>query len=73
MLYVRTMTGKDWLYILRQVRSKDTLEKIIDKKKYELSDAELAVFWGAADHRLAEIITGTLYDRVPAEIWRYVR
>lgn len=32
MLYVRTMTGKDWLYILRQVRSKDTLEKIIDKK-----------------------------------------
>ncbi|NIF61106.1 transcriptional regulator, partial [Enterobacter sp. Ap-916] len=39
----------------------------------ELSDAELAVFWGAADHRLAELITGTLYDHVPVEIWRHVR
>ncbi|WP_440137748.1 Hha/YmoA family nucleoid-associated regulatory protein, partial [Salmonella enterica] len=27
----------------------------------------------AADHRLAELITGKLYDRVPKEIWKYVR
>ncbi|ECD5489057.1 transcriptional regulator, partial [Salmonella enterica subsp. enterica serovar Brijbhumi] len=50
----------------------DSLEKIIERKKYELTDAELAVFWGAADHRLAELITGRLYDRVPKNIWRQV-
>lgn len=73
MQYARTMTKKDWLYMLRQLRHKESLEKIIDKKNYELSDAELAVFWGAADHRLAELITGTFYDHVPVEIWRHVR
>ncbi|EBZ3382175.1 Hha/YmoA family nucleoid-associated regulatory protein, partial [Escherichia coli] len=26
-----------------------------------------------ADHRLAELITGKLYDRIPKEIWKYVR
>ncbi|EFP8236183.1 TPA: transcriptional regulator, partial [Escherichia coli] len=25
------------------------------------------------DHRLAELITGKLYDRIPKEIWKYVR
>ncbi|EFP4018371.1 transcriptional regulator, partial [Escherichia coli] len=24
-------------------------------------------------HRLAELITGKLYDRIPKEIWKYVR
>ncbi|MFP1498241.1 Hha/YmoA family nucleoid-associated regulatory protein [Escherichia coli] len=27
----------------------------------------------AADHRLAELITGKLYDGIPKEIWKYVR
>ncbi|EMY7955978.1 Hha/YmoA family nucleoid-associated regulatory protein, partial [Escherichia coli] len=26
-----------------------------------------------ADHRLAELITGKLYDGIPKEIWNYVR
>ncbi|ENA4212320.1 hypothetical protein ABGL67_004846, partial [Escherichia coli] len=30
-------------------------------------------FNSAADHRLAELITGKLYDRIPKEIWKYVR
>ncbi|EBQ4422373.1 transcriptional regulator, partial [Salmonella enterica] len=54
-----------WLFRLRCLTRLDSLEKIIERKKYELTDAELAVFWGAADHRLAELITGRLYDRVP--------
>ena len=50
------MTKIDWLYKLRRITERESLEKIIEKKYYELSDAELAVFWGAADHRLAELV-----------------
>ncbi|WP_250217448.1 Hha/YmoA family nucleoid-associated regulatory protein [Escherichia coli] len=32
-----------------------------------------SAFNSAADHRLAELITGKLYDRIPKEIWKYVR
>ncbi|MEZ6878830.1 hemolysin expression modulator Hha [Enterobacter sp. KBR-315C3_2022] len=66
------MTKMDWLLKLRKVRELDTLEKIIDKKKYELTDAELAIFWGAADHRLAELTMNRIFDRVPADIWRFI-
>ena len=66
------MTRTQWLFRLRCLTRADSLEKIIERKKYELTDAELAVFWGAADHRLAELITGRLYDRVPKNVWRQV-
>ncbi|KAI3491764.1 hypothetical protein L1887_43866 [Cichorium endivia] len=38
----------------------DTLERVIEKNKYELSDNELAVFYSAADHRLAELTMNKL-------------
>ncbi|MEA7538895.1 hemolysin expression modulator Hha, partial [Salmonella enterica subsp. enterica serovar Virginia] len=41
----------------------DTLERVIEKNKYELSDNELAVFYSAADHRLAELTMNKLYDK----------
>lgn len=66
------MTKKDWLIRLRRFTSSESLEKIIDKKKYELSDAELAVFWGAADHRLAELTMNRFYEEVPADVWRLI-
>lgn len=66
------MTKRDWLIKLRCLNNRDSLEKVIDKKKYELSDAELAIFWGAADHRLAELIMNRLYDEVPISVWRFV-
>lgn len=66
------MTKRDWLIKLRRLNNRDSLEKIIDKKKYELSDAELAVFWGAADHRLAELTMNRFYDEVPVSVWRFV-
>lgn len=62
------MSKDNWLRILRRCNNIETLEKVIDKKNYELTDRELSVFWGAADHRLAELITGRLYDKVPTEI-----
>ena len=50
---------------LRRCRSIDTLERVIEKNKYELPDDELAVFYSAADHRLAELTMNKLYDKVP--------
>lgn len=67
------MTKRDWLMKLRRVHRLASLEKIIDRKNHELNDASLAVFWGASDHRLAELMTGRLYDRIPKGVWRFIR
>lgn len=59
---------------LRRISSISTLEKVIEKKEYEDMDTDDRVaFNAAADHRLAELITGRLYDRVPRSAWTYVR
>lgn len=67
------MGKRTWLLKLRHCTSLDTLEKVIDKNKYTLSDAELEHFNAAADHRLAELTMGKLYDKIPATVWRFVR
>ncbi|HAT6805121.1 TPA: hemolysin expression modulator Hha [Citrobacter freundii] len=67
------MKKQDWLLKLRRCTSLDTLEKVIEMKKYSLSDNELEGFNSAADHRLAEIIMNRLYDKVPASVWRHIR
>ncbi|MXP51358.1 HHA domain-containing protein [Pantoea sp. SoEX] len=69
----KSMTKIDYLMRLRRCRSIDTLERIIEKNKYELSDDELAAFYSAADHRLAELTMNKLYDKVPSCVWRFVR
>ena len=51
----KPLTKVDYLMRLRRCQSIDTLERVIEKNKYELSDNELAVFYSAADHRLAEL------------------
>lgn len=67
------MTKQDWLYKLRRCRTIETLEKIIDTNHYRLSNIDLVNFYGAADHRLAELTMKRLYDRVPASVWHFVR
>lgn len=52
---------------LRRCQTIDTLERVIEKNKYELSDNELAVFYSAADHRLAELTMNKLYDKIPLQ------
>lgn len=66
------MTKTDWLLKLRRLNQRESLEKIIEKKQYELSDTELAIFYGAADHRLAELVMNRLYDKVPKEVWKVI-
>ncbi|MGL9769412.1 MAG: HHA domain-containing protein [Sodalis sp. (in: enterobacteria)] len=63
----------DYLMRLRKCRTLETLERVIEKNKYELSDDELEIFNSAADHRLAELTMNKLYDKVPISVWKYVR
>ncbi|EHZ1352597.1 transcriptional regulator [Salmonella enterica] len=63
-------TKQEWLYQLRRCSSVNT---IIHKNRDSLSNSERESFNSAADHWLAELITGKLYDRIPKEIWKYVR
>ncbi|CAM7673956.1 Modulating protein YmoA [Klebsiella pneumoniae] len=67
------MTKQEWIFRLRRCTSQDTLERVIEKNKYSLSDDELEHFYAAVDHRLAEMTMGKLYDKIPASIWKYVR
>ncbi|MDH0671463.1 hemolysin expression modulator Hha [Enterobacter hormaechei] len=67
------MTRQEWLLQLRRCTSKDTLEKLIDKNTYSLSSYELETFNSAVDHRLAELTMGKLYDKVPPEVWKFVK
>ena len=44
----KPLTKTDYLMRLRRCQTIDTLERVIEKNKYELSDNELAVFYSAA-------------------------
>uniref|UniRef100_UPI000BB770F1 HHA domain-containing protein n=1 Tax=Enterobacter hormaechei TaxID=158836 RepID=UPI000BB770F1 len=69
----KPLTKVDYLMRLRRCQSIDTLERVIEKNKYELSDNELEVFYSAADHRLAELTMNKLYDKIPSSVWKFVR
>lgn len=63
----------DFLMRLRRCSTVDTLEKVVEHMKERLPEKELVEFYGAADHRLAELTMGKLYDKVPPTVWQYVR
>ncbi|MDR0218842.1 MAG: hemolysin expression modulator Hha [Enterobacteriaceae bacterium] len=67
------MTKIDYLMRLRKCTSIDTLERVIEKNKYELPADELELFYSAADHRLAELTMNKLYDKIPSSVWKFVR
>jgi hemolysin expression modulating protein len=67
------MTKTDYLMRLRKCTTIDTLERVIEKNKYELSDDELELFYSAADHRLAELTMNKNYDKIPTAVWKFVR
>lgn len=64
---------QEWLFRLRKTTELATLEKIIERKENTLAANELVVFYSAADHRLAEIQSGRLFDKIPSHLWKYVR
>ncbi|MGJ8076493.1 hemolysin expression modulator Hha [Klebsiella pneumoniae] len=64
---------KSDLFNKARCTSKETLERVIEKNKYSLSDDELEHFNAAVDHRLAEMAMGKFYDKIPAGVWKYVK
>lgn len=66
------MNKIDYLMRLRKCTTIDTLERVIEKNKYELSNDELELFYSAADHRLAELTMNKLYDKIPTAVWKFV-
>ena len=69
----KPLTKTDYLMRLRRCQTIDTLERVIETNKYELSDNALAVFYSAADHRLAELTRKKLYDKSPTSGWKFIR
>jgi hemolysin expression modulating protein len=67
------MNKVDWLMKLRRCSCLDTLEKVIERNRYNLSDSDLENFNSAADHRLAELTMNKLYDKIPASVWQHVK
>ncbi|CND62682.1 virulence modulating protein [Yersinia pseudotuberculosis] len=67
------MNKTEWLMRLRRCTTMETLEQIIERKKYSLSVDELETFNSAADHRLAELTMNKLYDKVPASVWQHIK
>ncbi|RVR37438.1 hemolysin expression modulator Hha [Klebsiella pneumoniae] len=61
------MTKQEWILRLRRCTSEDTLERVIEKNKYSLSDDELEYFNAAVDHRLAEM-SGNMLNKVTSII-----
>ncbi|EKN4699662.1 hemolysin expression modulator Hha [Yersinia ruckeri] len=67
------MNKTEWLMRLRRCTTMETLEQIIERKKYSLSVDELETFNSAADHRLAELTMNKLYDKIPASVWQHIK
>lgn len=67
------MSKSEWLFKLRRCSRIETLELIIEKNRNTLTGNELTFFHSAADHRLAELTMGKLYDKIPASVWKHVR
>lgn len=65
-------TREEYLFMLRKCTKLETLEIMIHHKELTLPESELVKFYSAADHRLAELKTGRLYDKVPSTVWKLV-
>lgn len=66
------MNKQDYLYRLRRCKNIATLDKVIERNKYRMSDKEFIEFLSAADHRYAEIKMGKYYDKIPRTVWTLV-
>lgn len=68
------MNKEQWLFRLRQCRTIHTLEKIIEHHKYNYTGGNSEEgFHSAADHRLAELTVGKIFDKIPPGVWKLVK
>ena len=66
-------TKMDYVRQLRQLSSDINLEKVVEHMSYKLSGEESFTLQQAADHRRAEMVMNKYFDKVPKDVWRYVR
>lgn len=66
------MTKTDYLMKFRRHATAETLEKVFEHMRDNIPESELAEFFGAYDHRKAELKMQRLYDKVPASVWKIV-
>ncbi|EEW5972532.1 TPA: hemolysin expression modulator Hha [Escherichia coli] len=69
---ISCVNKQDYLYKLRRCKNITTLDKVIERNRYLMSDKEFIEFLSAADHRYAEIKMGKLYDKIPKPVWSLV-
>ncbi|MEX3242832.1 Hha/YmoA family nucleoid-associated regulatory protein [Serratia quinivorans] len=64
-----------YLRRFRRCSSIDTLERMYEsmRDRHNVPLDELAEFESAADHRRAELVSGKLWDKIPAHVWQYVK
>lgn len=64
----KPLTKTNYLMRLRRCQTINTLERVIKKNKYKLSNNKLAVFYSAANHRLAKLTINKLYNKIPSSV-----
>lgn len=72
-MFEKFLTKIDYLMRLRRCQIIDTLERVIEKNKYELLDNELVVFYLVVDYCFVELIMNKLYDKIFFLVWKFIR
>ncbi len=69
----KPLTKTDYLMRLRRCQTIDTLERVIEKNKYELSDNELAVFLLSCGSPSCRIDDEQTLRQDPSSVWKFIR
>ena len=67
------MSKNDYHMRLCRISSLAPPERPTEKRYDEMTDGDRLACSSAAGHRLAELMTARLYDRVPRSAWMWVR
>lgn len=58
---------------LRKINDGSLLEKVVGHMEEKLTGNELEMLYAAAHYRRAEIVMNQYFDKVPGNVWKYVR
>lgn len=67
------MDKLDHLLRLRRCKTVETLNIVSKRLEVTLKGEELEAFLSASDHRRAELAIGKNFDKIPKEMWKWVR
>ena len=67
------MDRKDYLFKFRKCLKLDSVERLYEHMRDKIPDSDQLAFIGAYDHRKAEIVFNTVWDKVPGNAWGMVK